>query len=473
MSTLFFEGFNIKNSDNSPYLDPSYWSRPFDRFLPKIEWQLGTYPSYQYIDANPRYTATEGTIRISGYRIDTPVPEFATPLQLSGISGLDSDQLYISFRVAGLSHAPVITSFPYSNKFLSLCDGDNDSLAFEVVRTSGATIQGGSWTTPLNSGMGISVKQSGVQIGLFDLRVDGIALYDIGNFFTSFGNSNILPFTISTRDGSRANAFIHLEFCINRANNTVALRLEGLDVYNRLSYPYISEVSGNPIGTINNFKFYGRALIGSMIGQPQLSYNESYGMNIGALQIDDLVIVNNSGDAPRIWIGPSARIYHLKYPINNQNFFVKNDWDAGGDNNYLNAFLNSDGDNSYLYSDTSGEISACFLYHASDLLRHDNGNFTTFIKDGIGGIRLFNDVRKTSLDSEFINVYATGIGLNLSSSYVNIGEKYTLTNTNYMIKNSFIFKDPTTSQPWTSGTFFRRYDTTSNVTSGVFGIKKL
>jgi hypothetical protein len=42
-----------------------------------------------------------------------------------------------------------------------------------------------------------------------------------------------------------------------------------------------------------------------------------------------------------------------------------------------------------------------------------------------------------------------------------------------MIKNSFILKDPTTSQPWTSGTFFRRYDIYNNITSGVFGIKKL
>jgi hypothetical protein len=282
MSTLFFEGFNIKNSDNSPYLDPSYWSRPFDPLLPIIDWQYGTF--FGPLDPNPRYGATEGTIRISGYRIDTPVPAIATPLQLSGISGLDSDQLYISFRVAGLSHAPLTTPFPYANKFLSLCDGDNDSLAFEVVRTSGATIQGGSWTTPLNSGMGISVKQSGVQIGLFDLRVDGIALYDIGNFMNFGGDTSHLPFTISTRDGSRANAFIHLEFCINRANNTVALRLEGLDVYNRLIYPYVSQVSGNLIGPINNLKFYGRAINGNAIGQPQLSYNESYGNNIGALQ---------------------------------------------------------------------------------------------------------------------------------------------------------------------------------------------
>jgi hypothetical protein len=469
MSTLFFEGFNIKNSDDSAYLDPSYWSRPFDPLLPKIGWQFGTDFGFGYVDANPRYTATEGTIRISGYRIDTPVPEIATPLQLSGISGLDSDQLYISFRVAGLSHAPTNTSFPHSNKFLSLCDGDNTSLAFEVVRTSGATIQGGSWSTPLNSGMGISVKQSGVQIGLFDLRVDGIALYDMGDFF-GFENA---AFVISTRNGSRANAFMHLEFCINRANNTIALRLDGLDVYNRLIYPYVSQVSGNLIGSINNLKFYGRAIIGRMIGQPQLNYLESYGMNTGALQIDDLVIVNNSGDTPRIWVGPSARIYHLNYPINNQNFFVKNDWDVGGDNNYFNALLNRDGDNSYLYSDTSGEISSVFLHNNNDLLRHDNGNFTTFIRDGIGGIRLFNDVRKISLDSEFINVYATGSNVNLSSSYVDAGEKYTLTNSNYIIKNSFIFKDPTTSEPWTSGTFFRRYNSSSNVTSGVFGIKKL
>lgn len=480
MATLFFEGFNVKNTDGvSTYLDDRYWTRPVDPFYPRL------FHSESAPDNDIRFSATYGYINISGYFLDTNPVQFTTPLQLSGIPNLNSDKLYVSFRVKGLSYNDTINnSFPYTSKFLTFCDGNNESLSIETVKITGASIQGGTWESPQDS-IGLSIKQSGNEIGLFDLRVEGLTEY----MLKFYGSNQAMAITkLSANYDTR---FIHLEFLIDKLTNTVSARLEGLDILNRLtSYPYLNYASGQNIGSINNLKFYNKGyktFQDNYAGLFTVFGVEKY------MSIDDLVICNNSGYDPKMWVGPKTRIYHLRPDIG-RTPFRKNDWlpatPAGA--NQDRYILNSrDGDNSFKYSETSGSIISMPLIDYRILI---SGSISNYIENGIGGVRVFNDVRKTFLDSDFINVYGTG-DISQSGNYIEIGDKYTVTKTNYGIKNSFVMNDPVTSLPWTSGTFFRPRDlpledcggndgfgnlnlcnmggNNASTTSGVFGLKKL
>lgn len=466
MATLFFEGFNIQNTDTTPYLDPIYWSRPFDPNLPRLQ-----FTSFS-TNTDTILEATNGGLRISGYFLDTNPIQQPTFIQLSGISGLNSDQIYISFRVAGLTHNDIFNnSFPFTCKLFTLCNGDSESLVFDTVRTSGVSIQGGTQWKHANSGIGISVKQSGSELGLFDLRIGDLANYAITDARIDELGSNG-PLGIVNNLSNVQTRFIHLEFLIDRTNNRVNCKLEGFDILNRLTnFPYNPHASGlNNFDLIDNIKFYNRGITSTNGGSLTNSF---WGFNNGAITIDDLAICNNSGNSPNMWMGPKTRIYLLRnnlYAGENSNWTLKQDWTLGA-GSYTSALDTRDGDASYIFSETSGHISASPLTTPGSELFSPSSYFS----NGIGGIRLFNDVRKTFLDSNFVNVYATGTGVMNNSSYVEIGPTYTVQNSTYDIKNSFIFNNPITNTPWTSGTFLKIgvNSSTNYQTSGYFGIKKL
>jgi hypothetical protein len=128
-----------------------------------------------------------------------------------------------------------------------------------------------------------------------------------------------------------------------------------------------------------------------------------------------------------------------------------------------NIITSSDGDNSFISTERSGAIAAS----RPQLV----GDYNSFYLNGIGGIRIYNDVRKTFLDSDFVNVYGTGDRMT-SGNYQNIGPIHTVSGAFYDLKNSFIFNNPETNTPWTSGTFFRVENNSVKV-SGYFGVKKL
>lgn len=455
MATLFFEGFNLSNSDGSPYIDPRYWTLP-SIFNPKL-----TYNNYIYNNDNSikdvNIGATQGSLNISGYRLETIPPQFATPLQLSGVSGLDSDQLYISFRIRHLSFNDTVSQPPHTAKLLTFCYGNNETLSIDVVKTIGPSIQGGTWIYGSSdfseSGIGLSVKQSGNEIGLFDLRIG-----DINNYYIKSDSSSLSPQIIS-KDmfDLEFPRFTHLEFLIDRQNNKINIMLEGMEIQNSLSaYPYSIDANTQPLGIINNIKFYNKGF-----SDTAFSSNST-----AQLTIDDLVICNNSGNTPNTWIGPKARIFHM---INENATFNLQGWKKAYGSLPENEILNSkDGDNSYIYSDSSGDITS---FNIKNSLILNSDKYNTYIHDGIGGIRLFNDARKTFLNSDFINVYCVG-DVTDSGNYITIGDQYTADRRNYVIKNSFIFNDPISGDSWNSGTFFE-YDGSNYRVSGSWGIKKL
>jgi hypothetical protein len=481
MALLFFEGFNVKNTDNTPYLDPRYWT--IEEETPAITY----YPESEYVTTHPDNGAIEyGTYRslvISGYRLDTIPAQYPVPIQLSGVSGLDSDQIYISFRVANLGHSHTYgLSYPYTTKFLTLCSGNKELLSFDVVKTTGLSIQGGTWT-PSNQGLGISVKQTGsnnsmTQIGLFDFRVQGLPKYSIYNFSSS--SNDFMPTMIEyyyvTNQGydSHNKRFLHIELFVNTAEQKVRMKIDGFDVLNRATRaPYGPTASGSkPFGSFDNIKFYHKGIIGTAYTNSNIDY--------GNLIIDDLAICNNSGEIPNTWMGPNTRIIHLNSIANPSNTGLT-DWEGNAGSNTSRLDTN-DGDTSYISSQTTGQIY-------SQRMRFTQINDITDYfgpSDNIGGLRMFNSVRKTFLDSDFVNVYSSGEGLDYSQNgtldgsdpakYYEIGDTYQIDHTNYFIRNSFVLKNPITNLPWDTGVFFTQLEGENAgivKTSGYFGVKKL
>lgn len=479
---LFFEGFNIANTDQTPFLDPRYWTRPSGEDIPYIEyandhrWSDTNYNIYDptlYSDDLVYQNGTNGCLRISGYRLDTTPPQQSSPIQLSGVSGLDSDQLYISFRINNLGHnATYGINYPYTTKLMTLNSGNKELLSFDVVRTTGLSVQGGTWDYP-TQGLGISVKQTGssnsmVQIGLFDLRVFGINDYYITNDNDGSNNASTAIKFIPVGGSSRYPRFVHLEFFLNSSTNNIRMKVEGFDVLNKLGQlPLKYAASGKLFGKFDNIKFYNKGIISD--DQDSLSRGR------GAIVLDDLAICNNSGNAPNTWMGPNTRIINMSRAASSPAF---SEWTSSNGSN--NTRLDSnDGDNSYISSDISGQI---YSYRLKSANMNDPGNTMSSIfkdTDNIGGIRIFNSVRKAFLDSDFTNIYSTGsLATSDSNSYINIGEYYQIDHTDYVIRNSFINNDPTTDSVWLTGNFLNFGTPVGGSypvleTTGYFGVKKL
>lgn len=476
MSLLFFEGFNIQNTDQTPYLDPRYWSRPYID-VPFLEFKNAN--GNLYPDNMVHIHGTDGSLRVSGHKLDVSPPQPPLPLQLSGVSGLDSDHLYISFRISNLGHEPtIVSSYPYQTKFLTFNSGVKELLSFDVVRTTGLSVQGGTWQYQ-DQGLGISVKQTGigtsmVQIGLFDLRVFGINDYYIIN--DNDGSNNGSTSIKRVNGNIYVPRFVHLEFYLNRLTNSIRMKIEGFDVANKLGpLPLKYAASGKPFGIFDNIKFYSKGTIPSEQGSVSNEY--------GAIILDDLAICNNSGDTPNVWMGPNTRVMNLSTATYSPGL---NDWSnsVGSTSTRLDT---NDGDNSYIFSDISGNIysnqlrsSSLYLYNSAD----PEQARLSILKDTdkIGGIRVFNSVRKAFLDSDFVNIYGTGyfdelnneVKYDDTNSYVNIGEHYQVDHTDYIIRNSFVLRDPTKNDVWSTGDMlYFNVDHGAIATTGYVGVKKL
>jgi len=331
--------------------------------------------------------------------------------------------------------------------------------------------------------LGISVKQTGsnnsmTQIGLFDFRVQGLPKYSIYNFSSS--SNDFMPTMIEyyyvTNQGydSHNKRFLHIELFVNTAEQKVRMKIDGFDVLNRATRaPYGPTASGSkPFGSFDNIKFYHKGIIGTAYTNSNIDY--------GNLIIDDLAICNNSGEIPNTWMGPNTRIIHLNSIANPSNTGLT-DWEGNAGSNTSRLDTN-DGDTSYISSQTTGQIY-------SQRMRFTQINDITDYfgpSDNIGGLRMFNSVRKTFLDSDFVNVYSSGEGLDYSQNgtldgsdpakYYEIGDTYQIDHTNYFIRNSFVLKNPITNLPWDTGVFFTQLEGENAgivKTSGYFGVKKL
>lgn len=476
MSTLFFEGFNIPNNNLDIYLDPKYWSK-----------SLGTVPETSYL--TERYITnktlqqtygnqipdlpsdnTFGYVCLSGAKSFTNPPQSQTYLQLSGISGLPtSSGLYIAMRVIGFNY-DVTQTFPYAQKLITFCSGNNETLSVEAICISGESSYAPDWSSSYSStsGLGLRIVQGGVNKGLFDLRMPTIQEWDIRRP----GNSDNYSFGIvrKTQNAANETRFMHLEFYIQ--NTGLELRVEGIETKD--TYSGSSGIISISSGLIDNIKLYNRKINNSMLTYSSdgsiLNIVQGQGECGGIIGYDDICIVTESGSSPNYWVGETCRIIPLKFNNSNnpygwsvpylQSRILNTGW-TEYPYDYTTDLLDiRDADNKYISASDSGSI------YSMRPMRQDTT--ASYMQKDIGGLRIFNEARKVFLNTSFINVYGTGAGTGIAN-YYEIGSIYNLTSTNYQIFNSFAMNNPITLNPWTSGDVFRA----SFGPSGIFGVKKL
>jgi len=458
MSTLFFEGFNISNTNNNVFLDPKYWSRPQSNIGPKYSLNPETVNQGATYDQYLPYQATQGFILLSGVNINSNQNRLQTPIQLSGINNLDSDKIYLGFRARGFIHAPIaLTSFPYENKIISFCSGNKEELTVEIVRVVGETYM--SWPSE-DDGLGLRIKQSGNILGTFDLRSD------VGNYYitppTNANNSTLTLCYQTNQQGFTSQRFNHFEFLIDRTNKNnsfLILKLEGIEItinnFGDYNFP------------INNFYFDNIKFYNLKINET-LQTNGVY--NYGTICYDDITLINNSGSDPNYWIGNYTRILPYLYTDSPNNYNgrkiasgVLQEWEHYGGANPLSS---RDSDGNYIYTNIIDSINS---YRPAFFPTFYNINpYVAWTGNMIGGIKISNEIRKTYLDTDFINVFSSGEGLN-KEDYFEIGDRHTVNKSSYNIITDFVMKNPITDEVWTTGNLL----TPDGNISGIFGVKKL
>jgi hypothetical protein len=244
----------------------------------------------------------------------------------------------------------------------------------------------------------------------------------------------------------------------NKNNSFLVLKLEGVEI--------VINNFGDYNFPINNFYFDNIKFFNLKINET-LETNFTY--NYGTVSYDDITLINNSGSDPNYWIGNSIRIIPYVY-IDNPNgnnggtvaSGILQEWERYGG---IDPLLSRDSDSKYIYTNTIDSINS---YRPAFITStHINQSFA-WTGNMIGGIKISNEIRKTYLDTDFINVFSSGEGL-IKEEYFEIGDRHTVNKSSYNIITDFVMKNPITNDIWTTGNLL----TPDGNISGIFGVKKL
>jgi len=438
MSTLFFEGFN--QAITLQGFDSAYWSTQYAQFpkygfISRLPWgqfandginstrysPFGSsfnppsvsYPAYgigqlfntedkSYLCLyNPNYN--DGTI------------EPTTFIRCSGFPLPSGDKTYFSMKVYGLeNNSSVHSAYPYRNKFLSFCSGNNEILTFNMVRITGNFLP---QLNGVRETLGIEAIYNNNSLGTYDLNIPGIQNYDLANRQSTH---NILNITRGFQDlggfcGSILNkGYIHLEFLLDGAINNSGLfnlKVDGVDApvinedINIVKSNWSNQIIGSGDLFFDNFRIYNRMAYNSYIGNVVdcQGAKSTYDTDNQWIFLDDIVLIDNSGNLPNSWLGPSSKIISYKPDASAGSGLFQ--WTSNVTTGNIiqktqSALYTNDGDIGYIETIDSGNVAALGFSKFTNL---------STLPDGIGGIKVYNVARKESLDTQFINVFATGM----------------------------------------------------------------
>lgn len=447
MSTLFFEGFNQGTTFNS--LDTQYLSTQFAQFpkygfiqqigigdqgyaISEIDAVLGYNSPYRrrspfgtgfYPPTPSTYSYGFGQLFSSidksylclynpDYNDGTIEPP--TFIRCSGFSLPSGDKTYFSLKVYGLeNNSSVHSEYPYRNKFLSFCSGDNEILNFNVVRITG------NFLPQLNNvreTLGIEAVFNNNSIGIFDLNINDILDYQLANRQSTHNLMNITRGfdNLGLCGAILRKGHVHLEFLLdNSIENTgiFNLKVEGVDapVINEDTNINKSNWSNQTIGSgdlfFDNFRIYNRMAYSNYIGNT-VDCNgaiSTYDVNNKWIFLDDIVLIDNSGNLPNSWLGPSSKIITYRPDASAGSGLFQ--WTSNVTTGNIiqktqSALYTNDGDIEYIETIDSGNVAALGFSKFTNL---------SSLPDGIGGIKIYNVARKESLDTQFINAFSTNI----------------------------------------------------------------
>lgn len=505
MATLFFEGFDKGIIFNQ--LDPNYWSTQFKRY-PKYSFggylategnppntaQVRTYvynspnsgllPSAGYVNVQevgdnsyPRFGSPPGFLAFSNIEVEnTNSVEIPTYLQCSGFPLPSGNTTYLAMRCLGLeSKHTGYSDYPNRHILFSYNSGNFPQLTINVVKVTGT-----DKLIPINGKyetLALEVQQNDTILGYFDLNIAN----SIPNFrIASIYNSNNTILTTAHTNSSRGYSSImsrwtHLEFSIDGSQDTPTLFVNAEDI-NLPVINFDNEIDredwamGLPISgfEFNNLRFYNRTYSSSIIntvtdfghfGQINQQVGQSFYYMFGKnWLLDDLVLIDNSGEDPKYWLGSTARVSQL---IPGGGNLDDDGWVADGlkswstnSSSHRRALFYLDNDTNSIEAINSGAIDAvAFLprtqyFNPSNI--DTNSAWRESLNEAVGGIKIYNSARKKFLDTKFVNVFRSGVGDPLENdvSLLLHGDSFpivdsiktpkVITNNNVMVKGDVI-----------------------------------
>ena len=354
---------------------------------------------------------------------------------------------------------------------MAFCSGNTTGLLISVIKATGNNLQ---LLENKKMTMGLQVEQNNQILGVFDLNLnDTINQYKIGSFFrdhrpdySHYGTSgvgdkilmlgNVIDYNPGGNYGCSncakvpttmmVSRWAHLEFLIT--NSGIAAKIEGVDIpvidtddtnSDKETWPLEIPISGFHY---DNIRFYNRTYYTDVFPDWEVDPNNNLYYGKGAVTlVDDVTLIDDVGQ-PSFWLGPSSKVVPLSPGIDtnlDNNGVISDGLREWGTNSssHRRALKNFDGDIGIIETTISGAITA---------VRYDNHNFggdgssawRTSFNDGIAGLKIYNNVRKNFLDTEFTNVFFTGVSDN-TATYTSLLIKtdrdiYDVTNKNTITK---------------------------------------
>jgi hypothetical protein len=424
-------------------------------------WNYGFGSANQFTGVYPGFGQVPGFIALTNIPLDDnnnlqPI----SSLQLSGFPVSTGDTTFFGIRCLGIEtkHEDYWSiSEPqgrYDNRhpFLAFCSGANTGLLLSFIKVSG------SYLTPLRDRsangegprftIGLQVEQTGEIKGVFDLNVSSLNAagpvdnYRITPYYCNLASSvshipsglsdeNYKVLTIATTDTSNYNAAVinrwtHFEFGIGIDN--ISLKIEGADstvINTELLRSEWSNILPIDLFKYDNIKIFNRTYMPTQICAADTSKGVARYGSGSVILFDDITLVDDQGSDPRYFLGHDCKVLPLlpgfatglSYFFNNMRILSSGPdaylpdgplgWNLIGNLSGVRRSLATiDGDSSAISSDVSKSINVVRYSNINTYITDSSSNSLWRISynDAIGGIKVYNNARKTFLDTGFKNV---------------------------------------------------------------------
>jgi hypothetical protein len=427
----------------------------------------------------PGFGTTPGFLALTNVPInDSNNLEFISYIQLSGFPPISGTRSYFGLRTLGIETKHLDyhnVSFPagrFGNKhpFLAFCSGNFTGVLLSIVQITGDHLLPlKMYNPPSNTGIkrsiGLQVEQHNGISGVFDLNLsDTLPLYRITPLYTE-SDTNAIPslsndckiLTIATDDTTRyqrniirgsdiISRWTHFEFEFDHIDGGLKLKVEGSDALVENTDIYTDRDLWDIEIKISGFKYDNIRLFNRTYDKnahyydiPTLQYN-GRGPNVpyspvhaayyarGQLTLfDDITLVDNTGNDPKYYLGPDAKVLPLTPGVQGLDFFGNNsiniaqnggisdglrEWTPSMAASDRRILLSMDKDASYIATDKKQSISTV-IHSAANLISVLQADSASYWRgqagEAVGGLKIYNSARKNFLDSSFINVVETGI----------------------------------------------------------------
>lgn len=384
-------------------------------------------------------------------------------LALSGFPAISGTKSYFGIRYLGVetkdinyyeSDTLIEGRFGDKHPLIALCSGNTTGVLLNIVRVTGDGLLnlrqvGDTEQNPTGPkvSIGLQVEQNNGISGVFDLNIgDTVSQYRItpiycGNLYGSQLiplNNDYKVLTIADTDmGAYYNNVVsrwtHFEIEIDHTGNAIRLKLEGADALvidpeepDRELWDIHIPLSGFYYDNIRIYnRTYNSSLLSSCTGYedgvyyPGQNYGKAY-YSLGELTlIDDVTLIDNTGNAPVYFLGKDSKVLPLNPGVgsNSIELFTDDENNEDGPLQWTKSLSKSnrailaafDNDVSHLYTADPNKISAVVYstnYYNAFTDKDTLSNWRYSYNDGIGGIKVYNHARKEFLDTSIRNVVA-------------------------------------------------------------------